>query len=204
MLVFWEGSHHLLSRLRNIEFVIQSLVESDSLRSHGLQHPRLPCSPLCPGVCPNSCPYNTELFSPRLRRKYLLFGRFVCSPSLILFNYVFISASNHDYLFCPLGPNPYCFIFWQWTVLLITSKKRGKIKERNDRGKMGDGSSCGLVTKSCLTLCNPMDCNLPGFSVHGILQSRILQWVAISFSRGPFWPRDGTQVSCIGRRILYH
>ena len=41
-----------------------------------------------------------------------------------------------------------------------------------------------LVAQSCLTLCHPMDCNLPGSSVYGILQARILAWVAISFSRG--------------------
>ena len=40
------------------------------------------------------------------------------------------------------------------------------------------------VTQSCPTLCDPMDCNLPGSSVHGILQARILEWVAIFFSRG--------------------
>ena len=43
-----------------------------------------------------------------------------------------------------------------------------------------------LVAPSCLTLCDPMDCSLPGFSVHGILQARILEWVAIPFSRGSF------------------
>ena len=42
----------------------------------------------------------------------------------------------------------------------------------------------GEVTQSCPTLCNPMDCNLLGFSVHGILQARILEWIAISFSKG--------------------
>ena len=42
---------------------------------------------------------------------------------------------------------------------------------------------CCLVSKSCLTLCNPMDCCLLGSSVHGIFQARILEWVAISFSR---------------------
>ena len=41
-----------------------------------------------------------------------------------------------------------------------------------------------LVAQSCMTLCNCMDCNLPGSSVHGIFQTRILEWVAISFSRG--------------------
>ena len=49
-----------------------------------------------------------------------------------------------------------------------------------------------------------MDCSLSGFSTHGILQARILEWVTISFSRGSVWPRDWTQVSCIGRQILYH
>ena len=49
-----------------------------------------------------------------------------------------------------------------------------------------------------------MDCNLPGFSVHGIFQARILDWVAISFSRGSFWPRDWTLISWIGRWVLYH
>ena len=46
------------------------------------------------------------------------------------------------------------------------------------------------VTQSCPTLCDPMDCTLPGYSVHGILQARILEWVAISFSRGFSRPRD--------------
>ena len=57
-----------------------------------------------------------------------------------------------------------------------------------------------------LTPCDPMVCNPPGPSVHGILQARILGWVTISFSRGSSRPRDGTHVSCvscIGRRILY-
>jgi len=58
----------------------------------------------------------------------------------------------------------------------------------------------------CLILCNPMDSSLPGSSVHGILQARILEWVAISF-RGSSWPRDWIRVSyvsCIGRQVLYH
>ena len=56
-------------------------------------------------------------------------------------------------------------------------------------------------------LTDSMDCRLPGSSVHGILQARILEWVVISFSRGSSWPRDWTHVSCIsciGRRIIYH
>ena len=57
----------------------------------------------------------------------------------------------------------------------------------------------------CLTLCDPKDCSLPAFSVHGILQARILKWVAMPSFRGSFWPRDWTLMStCIGRWALYH
>ena len=58
------------------------------------------------------------------------------------------------------------------------------------------------VAQLCPTLCNPMDCSPPGSLVHGIFQAWILEWVAISFSRGSFWPRDQTQVShIVGRRF---
>ena len=52
--------------------------------------------------------------------------------------------------------------------------------------------------------CDPMDCSLLGSSVHGISQARILEWVAISFSRGSSLPIDGICLSCIGRWVLYH
>ena len=67
--------------------------------------------------------------------------------------------------------------------------KMGSIKDRN-----------GTIAQSCPTLCDSMDCSLPGFSVHGILQARILEWVTISFSRGSSQPRDQTWVSRIGGR----
>ena len=54
-----------------------------------------------------------------------------------------------------------------------------------------------LFTQSCQTLCDPMDCNLPGSSVHGTLQARTLEWVAIPFSRGSSRPGDRTRVSLI-------
>ena len=59
-----------------------------------------------------------------------------------------------------------------------------------------------LVAQSCWTLCDPMDNSLPGSSVHGILQARILEWVAISSSRGSSWPRHRTWVSCIAGRFF--
>ena len=58
-----------------------------------------------------------------------------------------------------------------------------------------------LVTQP--TVCDPIDYNPPGFSVHGILQARILEWVAITFSRESSWPGDQTRVSCIGRQTLH-
>ena len=52
--------------------------------------------------------------------------------------------------------------------------------------------------------CDPMDCSPSGFSVHGISYGKILEWVAISFSKGNSQPRDQTSLSCIGRQILYY
>ena len=59
-----------------------------------------------------------------------------------------------------------------------------------------------LVIQLCLTLCDPTDRSLPAFSVHEILQARILEWVAIPVSRGSFQPRDQTWVSCIAGRFF--
>ena len=59
-----------------------------------------------------------------------------------------------------------------------------------------------LVAQSCLTLCDLMDYSPPGSAVHGILQPRVLEWVAISFSWGSSQPRDWTQVSCIAGRFF--
>ena len=58
------------------------------------------------------------------------------------------------------------------------------------------------VTQLCVTPCDPTDCSLPGSSVHGFLQARVLEWVASSFSRESSRPKDRTQVSCtVGRRF---
>ena len=59
-----------------------------------------------------------------------------------------------------------------------------------------------LVAQSCLTLCDYLNCSLPGSSVHGILQARILEWVAIPFSRGSSQPRNQTEVSWIAGRFF--
>ena len=59
-----------------------------------------------------------------------------------------------------------------------------------------------FVVQSCPTLCHPMECSPPGSSVHGILQARILEWVAVPFSRGSSQPRDRGWVFCIAGRFF--
>ena len=61
---------------------------------------------------------------------------------------------------------------------------------------------CVLVAQSCPILCDPMYCSPPGPSVHGILQAKILKWIAIPFSRGSSWPRDRIQVFCFTGRFF--
>ena len=58
-----------------------------------------------------------------------------------------------------------------------------------------------FIAQSCLTLCNTVDCSLPA---HGLLQAKILEWLAIPFSRASFWPRDQIRVSYIAGRFFYH
>ena len=82
---------------------------------------------------------------------------------------------------------------YYWDVLLLIASFLGYDM---------DWTGGGLVSKSCLTLCDSMDCSPPGFSVHRIPQARILEWVAISFSRGSSWPRDWTCFSCIAGRFF--
>ena len=66
------------------------------------------------------------------------------------------------------------------------------------KGKAISRSVCTQSLQLCPTLCSPMDCSPSGSSVHGILQARILEWVAMASSRGSFWPRN------LAGRLLYH
>ena len=77
----------------------------------------------------------------------------------------------------------------------MASASLGGGKLVDTKGRNHPGSE-GVSAQSCLTIYDPMDGSLPGSSVHGILQARILEWVAIPFSRGSPRPRDQTQVSC--------
>ena len=90
--------------------------------------------------------------------------------------------------------------YWQYTYIHTNIYKMNHTKD--SLALHLSGGRCSVI-KLCLTLCDPMDWNPPGSSVHKISQARILEWVAISFSKGSSWPRDWTCVSCIGRRILH-
>ena len=72
---------------------------------------------------------------------------------------------------------------------------------------LGSVSVHAKLLQSCPTLCNPMDCSLPDSSVHGVLQARILEWVAMPSTRRSSPPRDQTHISYVsftGRQILCH
>ena len=88
-------------------------------------------------------------------------------------------------------------LLWEGVCKMLC---RGEVEPKSTWGC----DCCWLVAQSCLTVCDPMHCNPPKYSVHGILKARILGWVAISFSRGSSQPMHRTWVSCIGRWILYH
>ena len=69
--------------------------------------------------------------------------------------------------------------------------------------RVGDPLRASGVSRTVEPLCDPpMDCSSPGPSVHRILQAKILEWVAILFSRGSYQPSDQTWVSCIAGRFL--
>ena len=84
-----------------------------------------------------------------------------------------------------------CFLFFSFILLIFTLFNR-----------LLHTVWLVLVSQLCLTLCDPMDHSPPGSSVHGILQARILEWVAISFSGTSSQPRDRTWVSCIASRFF--
>ena len=123
-----------------------------------------------------------------------------CFPSLLthLLN-MFLSklGNSHEIKknFCPLAFSP-CFISGPWKNV---DKWWGSINIFYllcwPQHFEDDGESESEVARSFPTLCDPMDCSLPGSSVHGIFQAIVLEWVAISFSSGSSPPRDGIQVS---------
>ena len=110
----------------------------------------------------------------------------------------FIGEGNGNPLLCCYLENPRDRGAW-WSAVCGVTQSQTRLKQLSS-----SSSILFSVAKLCQTLCDPMDCSLPGSSIHGIFQARILEWVAISSSRGSSQLRDQTHVSCIGRQILYH
>ena len=89
-------------------------------------------------------------------------------------------------------PIPRWLLGWEWIIV----KENDVLVPPEETTAVKVGCCC-LVAQSCPTLCDRMDWNPPGSFVHGISQARILEWIAIFFSRGSCQPRDQTSVSCI-------
>ena len=83
----------------------------------------------------------------------------------------------------------------QETFSLLQKTIWGVSRECGNEAEEVLDALCVLSTQSCLTLCNPLDCSPPGSSVHGILWARILEWVAMTSSRGSSRPRNRTPIS---------
>ena len=107
-------------------------------------------------------------------------------------------------------PGSLCLLTWSWLILWQSRDLDSGIffypfrtlVQLNGNIYIWVSEWVSEVAQSCPTLCDPVDCSLSGSSVHGIFQARVLEWIAISFSRGSSRPRNRTRVSCIaGRRF---
>ena len=105
--------------------------------------------------------------------------------------------ANYDWLFLPLNTAQNCESWLGFLLLLLFFKHVYSVLYIPVKSKVKV-----LATQSCLTICIPMDCSPPGCSVHEISQARILEWVAIFFSRATSQPRNWTRISCIAGSSL--
>ena len=116
-----------------------------------------------------------------------------------------------------LGPRTLCCSAWTWTNVSLSNQlqrnykglkslywgKLWTIRYKKTKNPIASSEVVAvLVSQSCLTLCDPVDCSPPGSSAHGILQARVLEWVAMPSSRRCSQPRDQTRVSCITGRFF--
>ena len=102
-------------------------------------------------------------------------------------------CTDQDYVSCQSN----CDLMY-----LYVSGRPGVLQSMGSQRVSYDWTTEGEVAQWCPTLCNPMNCSLPASSIHGIFQARILEWFAISFSRGSSWPRDWTWVFHIAGRLF--
>ena len=150
----------------SIIVVVQSLSRV-WLGTHALQHTRPLCPSLSPGVCPSSWPLNLWCY-PTISSSAALFFSFC----LQLFKHKKGLFIHVNYILFPGGKSS--------TLQMENRQEKSVVRAK--------------LLLLCLTLCSPLDCSLPGSSAHGILQARIMKWVAISFSQGIFpTQRSGTE-----------
>ena len=165
--------------------------------------------------------WRVTVFSYFEIRFYFLLIVAVSDPSFLLSCTSLIRVPTRFYNFAVIFISWHCIIYLDWLQFIFLSSNlkfkaplfpfcsvRWSYGSHLPRGrKVWSAPSSSFhtlkwseVAQSCPTLCDPMDCSLPGPSLHGILHVRVLEWVAISFSRGSSPPRDRTQVSCIPSR----
>ena len=114
-----------------------------------------------------------------------------------------IGEANGNPLQCSCLENPRDGGAWWPAVYRVTQSwtRLKRLSSSSSSRSLSYLCAC-LVAQLCLTLCNPMDCSPPGSSVHGIFQARILEWVAIPFSRRSSQPRDWTWISWTAGRFF--
>ena len=158
---------------------------SDSVRPHRRQPTRLPC------------PWDSPGKNTGLGYHFLLQCMKVKSESEV----AQLCPTLSDPMDCSLPGSSVHGIFQarvlEWGAIAFSSKHLYPSPIHDNVLKKSSE-----VVQSCSTLCDPMDCSLPGSSVHGIFQARVLEWVAVSFSRWSFQPMDRTRVSIIAGRCF--
>ena len=117
----------------------------------------------------------------------IFFIKYVCVFSKLLFD-------NSAFPRCKTAG----FLIKSILIQVLTNSVQHRLNMFNSQGE----KYLCVNAQLCLTLCNPMNCSLPGSYIHGIVQARILEWVAISFSRRSSQPRNRTQVPHIAGRLL--
>ena len=129
---------------------------------------------------------------------------YMCSPSWTL-NFRFRTCKTS----CLIAIRKWHKTNSIWRQYILFNKNMANTVEDTE-SKCREGTLLNFLSscaQSSVILCNPMDCSPPCSSAHGTIQARILEWVAISYSRGSSWPKDWTCLSCVsytGRHILYH
>ena len=158
-----------------------------------MEHARVPCPSLSPEIFPSSYPCDKWFFTTISSSAALFSFCLQSFPASGSFPTSLVSVSSSQSIGASALVLP----------MSIQETFRKKTTTKNIILPCTWAKSCQL----CPTLYNSVDCSLPGSSVHGIFQARILEWVALLSFRGSSWPRDDTFTSyvfCIGRQVLYH